>query len=87
MTSARRASDLVTPMKHLCDASPATRLATAKQQRLAVGIAIFISIVTIILLPIAQSPWPKIQAFLPAYQTAYLITAYLMYGHFQASRS
>ena len=39
----------------------------------------------------AQTSWPLIPAFLPAYQTtiilAYMITAYLSFAHFRATRS
>ena len=50
-----------------------------------------LGLVTVLLVPFAQTPLLKIQAFLPSYQTAiigtYLITAYLMYGHYAATRS
>lgn len=49
------------------------------------------AIATILLLPFAHTPWGKFQAFLPAYQTAAigtcLVTAWLMYGQFKATRA
>ena len=73
------------------DTSPATRVATASQRNFAIWMCIALSVTTIFLLPFAKTPWLKIQAFLPAYQTAligtYLITAYLMFGHYKATRS
>lgn len=47
--------------------------------------------ITVFLLPFAQIQLVKVAAFLPSYQTAligiYLITAYLGYGHYKATRS
>ncbi len=49
------------------------------------------AIATIVSLPFANTPWGKIQAFLPANQTAVigtcLITAWLMYGQYKATRA
>lgn len=89
MSHARRATDM--PTIRTDNASPATRMTTPRQRRIALGICISLVFVTMFLLPLAQVPWPRIPSFLPIYQTAvigtYLITAYLMYGHYQATRS
>ena len=71
--------------------SPATRVATPQQRKFALSICLALTIATVILIPFAQLQWVKVPAFLPAYQTAvigiYLVTAYLMFGQFNATRS
>lgn len=71
--------------------SPATRVATKRQRRAALWLCVLLSVITILLLPYAKTPWPKMPSFLPIYQTTviatYLIAAYLMYGQYKATRS
>ena len=73
------------------DASPATRLASWRQRLAALRLVIVLGVLTIIILPYAHVKWPVIPAFLPAYQSilivTYLITAYLIYVQYQATRS
>jgi diguanylate cyclase len=91
MAYARRATDIPTPSTLEDDSSPATRSATPRQRKVAFAICISLVFATMFLLPLAQVQWPKIPSFLPIYQTVvigtYLITAYLMYGHYKATRS
>ncbi|MDB5825139.1 MAG: response regulator [Herminiimonas sp.] len=71
--------------------SPIIRSATPAQRRFATTVCVAMVAVTVLLLPFAQTPWPTIQAFLPMYQTAIigacLITAFLMYAHYEGTRS
>ncbi|MDB5821313.1 MAG: response regulator [Herminiimonas sp.] len=71
-------------------ASP-IRSSTSQQRAFATAACIAMVLVTALLLRLAQTPWPIIQAFLPMYQTAIigacLITAFLMYGHYEGTRS
>lgn len=73
------------------DASPATRLATPAHRRRALILSLLIAVVTALLIPVATDKWARVPAFLPTYQTAlvlaYAITAYLIYGHFRATRA
>lgn len=66
-------------------------LATSSQRRRASLACLVIALVTAALIPVATVKLPNIPGFLPAYQTvlitAYLITAYLVFGFYQASRS
>jgi len=93
MVHIRRASDPSTPVASTVDrdASPATRIASWRQRLTALRIVIVLGILTIILLPYVQVKWPMIPAFLPAYQSivivTYLITSYLIYMQFRATRS
>ncbi|MEB0011830.1 sensor histidine kinase [Glaciimonas sp. Gout2] len=85
------ATDLpLTPFDRV-DSSPAIRMATLRQRKIALRICAGLILVTLILLPFAQIKWPKIPAFLATYQTTvigtYLITAYQIYGHYKATRS
>jgi diguanylate cyclase (GGDEF)-like protein len=90
-TRRTRHTSLIDPCKPDIDASPATRPATSEQRYAALGTAIILGVSTVILLPYAQIQWPLIPSFLPTYQTAiigtYLITAYLMFGQYKATRS
>ena len=71
--------------------SPATRLATRIQKERALWTCGAIALVTAIFAPIANTSWPFIAAFLPAYQTtiilAYTITAYLTFAHYRVTRA
>lgn len=71
--------------------SSATRVATPQQRRWALAACVAMGVVTAALVPDARSHWGPMRAFLPAYQTtlilAYLMTGYLMFGHYQATRS
>ena len=71
--------------------APTTRLATREQRRLAATIAFLLAIATAAILPFASQRLPMLPAFFPAYQSAvigtYLITAYLMFGQYQATRA
>lgn len=71
--------------------SPATRPSTAAQRKLALCVCLAMALVTTALFPIASVQWARVPAFLPAYQTAvtiaYFMTAYLIYGHYRATRS
>jgi diguanylate cyclase (GGDEF)-like protein len=73
------------------DNSPATRLATARQKGRALWTGGAVALITAVFVPMAGAQWPRISAFLPAYQTtviiAYVITAYLIFAHFRATRS
>lgn len=65
--------------------------ATTGQRRSASLICLLIALVTAALIPASSAKLPHIPAFLPAYQTilitAYLITAYLVFGFYRANRS
>ena len=91
MNNSRLAPTFPPASKHPAEHSPASRSATSVQRRLAFWICLILCLTTVVLLPYAQNQWLKMPAFLPAYQTAaigiYLITAYLMYGHYDATRS
>ena len=91
MTSALRAGDLSIESLENDASSPATRAASRKQRQTAFRICTILVLITLALLPIAQTQWAKIPAFLPMYQTAvivtYLITAYLMYGHYSSTKA
>lgn len=80
-----------TQATNAADASPATRIASADQRRRAIGLCLAIILITGVLMPIAGNLWPRIPAFLPMYQTAvalaYILSAYLIFGHFQATGS
>lgn len=73
------------------DHSPATRVASPAQRRLALVACMVIGLVTVSLIPEARTTWGRVQAFLPAYQTAiilaYALTGYLMYGHYTATHA
>lgn len=90
-TKRARQTSTIDAVKPDIDASPATRPATTEQRYAALGMAIVLGVITVILLPYAKVQWPLIPAFLPGYQTAvigtYLITAYLMYGQYKATHS
>ncbi len=90
MTHARRLTDRAAHANQL-QASPAQRPATPSERRLARWVCVALSAATVFLLPFAQIQLGKMQAFLPGYQTAvigtYLLTAYLMYGNYRATRS
>ncbi|MDQ6628526.1 MAG: MASE4 domain-containing protein, partial [Pseudomonadota bacterium] len=70
---------------------PAIRNSTAGQRRFALVLSVVLMAGTALLLPFATVPWPHSPAFLPTFQTAAigicLITAALMYGHYEATRS
>ncbi len=65
--------------------------ATPAQRKRATIACLLAALVTAALIPMADTSLPHIPAFLPAYQTvlitAYLITAYLVFGFYQASQS
>lgn len=79
------------PDLQAADQSAATRLASPAQRRLALVVCIVIGVITVSLIPEARSTWGRVQAFLPAYQTAiilaYALTGYLIYGHYTATHS
>jgi len=91
MSHRTRNTSSIDTLKPDVEASPATRPASSEQRYAALGLAIVLGVLTIILLPYAKVSWPAVPAFLPAYQTAvigtYLITAYLMYGQYVVTRS
>lgn len=91
MLYGRRLQDYATPPAARRDPSPATRPASPRQRLIAIGITVALVLITAVLMPLAQTQLAKVPAFLPTYQTAviltYLVTAYLMYGHFKASSS
>jgi signal transduction histidine kinase len=70
--------------------APTIRNSTSAQRTFAAAVCAAMAVATLLLLPFAQTPWPVMQAFLPMYQTAIigacLITAFLMYGHYQSTR-
>jgi diguanylate cyclase len=71
--------------------SPATRLASESQKMKAVLICGAIAFLTASLGAIAGNQWPKVAAFLPAYQTtviiAYIVTGYLIFAQYRVTRS
>ena len=91
MTNARCAAGLPSIVADMDESSPAARMATSRQRGLALGICMVLTLTTILLFPFAKVAWPKIPAFLAMNQTAifgmYLVTAYLMFGHYKASGS
>ncbi|MFC5475052.1 GGDEF domain-containing protein [Paraherbaspirillum soli] len=91
MKFSRRATDKLPNDVAKNEVSPATRMATASQRKFALWMCVTLCVITVFLLPFAQAQWGKVPAFLPSYQTAvigtYLVTAYLMYGHYKATRS
>jgi len=62
----------------------------APYQRMALAAALLIAVATVALMPIADSLWPAVPAFLPVYQATtivcYAIVAYLIYGYFKQTR-
>jgi hypothetical protein len=71
--------------------SPDSRLATRIQKERALWTCGMIALVTAIFVPIADTLWPLIPAFLPTYQTtiilAYMVTGYLTFAQYRATRS
>jgi hypothetical protein len=65
--------------------------ATPRQRQLVFALCIGLVIVTLALLPSARNPWGPVPFFFPVCQTAAifscLVTAYLMHGHFRATRA
>lgn len=57
----------------------------------AIGVCLLIALLTAALMPVSSIRLPLVPAFLPAYQTvlitAYLITAYLIFGFYRVNRS
>ena len=70
---------------------PPIRGATRAQRKVALLISISISMGAVLLVPFARLPWNNMPTLVAAYQTAVigtsLITAYLMYGHYRATRA
>jgi diguanylate cyclase (GGDEF)-like protein len=64
--------------------------ATPGHRKRAIVACLLIALVTAALIPVSSIRLPNIPAFLPAYQTvlitAYLITAYLIFGFYRANR-
>jgi len=62
----------------------------ASYQRMAIAAALLIAVATVALMPIADSLWPAVPAFLPVYQATtivcYAIVAYLIHGYFKQTR-
>ena len=85
--SSARAFDASGEPNELADPCPAT----PRQRQLMLSFCVAMVIATVSLLPFARMPWRVIPFFTPAYLTAAtfscLITAYLMYGHFTATRT
>jgi diguanylate cyclase (GGDEF)-like protein len=73
------------------DISCTTGRITPSQRKRATLACLLIALVTAALIPVSTMKLPHIPAFLPVYQTvlitAYLITAYLVFGFYRASRS
>lgn len=73
------------------DISRTADFATPSQRKRASLACLAIALVSAALMPVSSMKLPDIPAFLPAYQTvlitAYLITAYLVFGFYQANRS
>ena len=93
-TLSRRVTDrlpIVAPASANDETSPVTRIATPRQRRMAMQISIGLVLLTLALFPFARFHLPKFQAFFPIYQTAvagtYLVTAFLMFGQYTATRS
>jgi signal transduction histidine kinase/ActR/RegA family two-component response regulator len=67
------------------------RQATLQHRQLVLRLCIAMVVATLVLLPFARMPVGRIAFFFPAYQTAVilscLITTYLMYAHFRATRA
>ena len=67
------------------------RSSSTGQRRFALLACAAMVMLTMVLLPFAHVTWAKIGVFLPIYQTliigAYAITAYLMYGHYRATKA
>ena len=91
MNYTRRETDFPITDTAMEDSSPAVRLATLRQRRIALLICVSLIVATMVFFPLAQTKWPKIPAFLSMNQVAifgaYLITAYLMFGHSRATGS
>ena len=70
--------------------SPDIRIASSFQRGFALIASIAMALATLALIPFASVSWGRTDAFLPAYQPAViatcLITAYLMYGQYSATR-
>jgi diguanylate cyclase (GGDEF)-like protein len=73
------------------DSAHTADLATPGQRKRAILACLLIALVISALVPVSTIRLPNIPAFLPAYQTvlitAYLITAYLIFGFYRANRS
>ena len=71
--------------------SPATRLASEGQKMKALLICGGVAFLTACVGSIAGRQWPKVAAFLPAYQTtiiiAYIVTGYLIFAQYRVTRS
>ena len=71
--------------------SPATRRALESQKMKALLICGAIAFLTASVGAIAGNQWPKVAAFLPAYQTtviiAYVVTGYLIFAQYRVTRS
>ena len=69
--------------------SPATIPVDRRQRWLAIGCCLMVATITATLMPLAAEEWPKLPAFIPAYQTAvtlsYLVTAYLLFAQFRTT--
>jgi diguanylate cyclase (GGDEF)-like protein len=74
-----------------CDLSPATRPASEGQKMKALLICGGVAFLTASVGAIAGNQWPKVAAFLPAYQTsliiAYIVTGYLIFAQYKVTRS
>ena len=70
--------------------SPVIQMASCFQRGFALTASLAMGLATLALMPFARATWGRSDAFLPAYQTAVigtcLITAYLMFGQYQATR-
>jgi diguanylate cyclase (GGDEF)-like protein len=70
---------------------PTTGLATPALKKRVIFICLAIALMTMAFVPVAKQPWPSIPAFLSAYHTllvtAYLISAFIIFGFYQAEHS
>ncbi|AWG45935.1 MULTISPECIES: MASE4 domain-containing protein [unclassified Massilia] len=71
-------------------AHPSFRTPFAPYQLGAFALALAVTVVTLLLMPIASHKWQNVAAFVPAYQATliatYLLASYLVYGYFLQTR-
>lgn len=91
MTSPQRRKIIKTYSEAANDEIPATGIATHALKRRVAFICLAIALITMAFVPMAHEKWPSVPAFLSAYHTmlitAYFISAYIIFGFYQANQS
>jgi diguanylate cyclase (GGDEF)-like protein len=91
MTAPQRRKIIKTYSEAANESIAATGLATQSLKKRAIFICLAMALVTMAFVPMAQEKWASVPAFLSAYHTllitAYFITAYIIFGFYQANHS